>query len=95
MSQNQKLTLIQPLVNHLMQMQGVAERRRELTDAGVMDLEEVMALSPEALAAAFKTLKTLELMNAHPDQIMKAIDKHNLCWNVELDDDYRHGVTCY
>ena len=95
MGQNQKLALIQPLVTHWLQQQDYGNWRRDLADAGIMDLEEAMALSQEALTVAWRTMKTLELLNADADHIMRSIDEHKLCWEVDLDYDYRHGVICY
>ena len=78
MGPNQKLSLIQPLVMHLLAQQDLAGWRRELADAGVMELEEAMALSPEAMTAAYRTLKTLQFMQQHPDQIMNATTLNKL-----------------
>ncbi|MDK2777879.1 MAG: hypothetical protein KYX62_09480 [Pseudomonadota bacterium] len=95
MSQNQKLSLIQPLVDHLMQQQAAPEWRRGLVEQGIMSSEEAMALEPQAVAAAFRTMKIMQFLHLHPDQIMDAIEEHKVSWKVELAEEYRHGVVCY
>lgn len=95
MSQNQKLSLIQPLVEHLLQQQDPADWQRALTEQGIMTADEAASLDNNALAAAYKTLKTMQLLNQHPDQIMNAIEEHEVCWKVELAYDYQHGVISY
>ncbi len=95
MGQNQKLSLIQPLVDHLMQLQGAPEWRRELVEQGIMTMEEAMALEPQAVAAAFRTLKMMQFLYQEPEQILSAIAEYEVSWQLELDEDYRHGVVCY
>lgn len=95
MSHHQKLSLIHPLVDHMMQQQDVGEWRNALVEHGVMSREEVFALGQQALEAAFRTLKTMQLLYSEADHILDEIERHNVCWRIDLGDDYRQGVVCY
>ncbi|MAY14569.1 MULTISPECIES: hypothetical protein [Oceanospirillaceae] len=95
MSQTQKLSLIQPLVEHMMQTQDVAEWRQALLNQGIMSKEEVIALDQNALHAAYKTFKIMQLLNEHPDHIMNEIERNKVCWKLDFSYDYHQGAVCY
>ncbi|MCT7361014.1 MAG: hypothetical protein COB09_12255 [Thalassobium sp.] len=95
MSQMQKLSLIQPLVEHLMQTQDVSEWRQALLNQGIMNKEEVISLDQSALHAAYKTLKTMQLLHEHPDHIMNEIERNKVCWKLDFGYEYHQGAVCY
>lgn len=91
----QKLSLIHPLVEHMMQQQDIGEWRSALVEEGVMTRKEVIALDHKALEASYKTLKTIQLLHRDPQHILDEIERHNVCWRIDLGDDYRQGAIGY
>lgn len=94
-SHRQNLSLVHPLVDHLLKQQDIGEWRTALVDSGVMTREEVIALNPQALEASYKTLVTMKLMHQGADVIMNEIERHNVSWHVDLGEDYRQGAISY
>ncbi|WP_430461981.1 hypothetical protein ACQUQU_04085 [Thalassolituus sp. LLYu03] len=92
---HQKLSLIHPLVEHLMKQQDIGEWRSALIENGIMTREEVIALDHKALEACYKTFKTMQLLHCDADHILSEIERNQVCWRVDLSEDYRHGVVCY
>lgn len=94
-SQRHKLSLIHPLLDHLLQQQDIGEWRTALVQSGVMTREEVIALDSNALQAAYKTLVTMKLLHQDADNILNEIERHQVSWKLDMGEDYRQGAICY
>lgn len=91
----EKLSLIKPLVNHLTESGDTNSWRTELVHAGIMTLEESMALDANACRAAFKAMKMTQLMYASTQEVLDELENHQVSWSVDLNDDFQQGAICY
>jgi len=91
----EKLSLIQPLIDHLLARGDIHEWRTSLADHGVLSLEETMALDEMACRAAFKVMKTTQLMYATTRELLDELEKQQVTWSVNLQDDFQQGAICY
>lgn len=91
----EKLSLIKPLVDHLAQVGNTNIWRNELADAGVMTLEETMALDEHACRAAFKAMKMTQLLFSTTREVLDELENHQVSWSVDFADDFQQGAICY
>jgi len=91
----EELSLIKPLVDHLMERGDIKSWRTALADSGAFTLEETMALDESACRAAFKAMKTTMLMHASTRDILDELEREQVCWSVDLNDDFQQGAICY
>lgn len=92
---NQKLSLVKPLVDHVLENTDISVWRSALSDQGIMSLEETMALDEMSARAAFKTMKVMQYMTISVESVLEEIEKQQLVWNVDLPVEYQQGAICY
>lgn len=92
---NQKMSLVKPLVEHVLESSDISLWRGALADQGIMSLEETLALDEAAAKAAFKTMKIMQYMTVSIESVLEEIEKQQLTWSVDLPVEYQQGAICY
>lgn len=96
MGQLDKASLIQPLVDHMVANEkDVHQWRNELVSSGAFSKEQVMALDETCLTLSYRTMLAVQFQGLRTERLLTEIEKHQVCWAVNIDEDFRQGAICY
>ncbi len=96
MGQLDKASLIQPLVDHMVNNEkDVNSWRRELVNCGVFSSEQVMALDEASLTLSYRAMLAVQFQGLRVERLLTEIEKHHVAWRVDLDDSFQQGAICY
>ena len=84
--------LIQPLVDHLVQQADPSSAQKALLEAGVFSRSELLAMTPDAVSIAYRTLRHVQLMHCSSEELLQTIEKNQACWPTDLSDDFKQGA---
>jgi len=96
MGQLDKASLIQPLVDHMVTNEkDVKVWRSELVSTGAFSSEQVMALDDASLTLSYRTMLAVQFQGLRAERLLTEIEKHQVSWTVDLDDNFQQGAICY
>jgi len=96
MGQQDKASLILPLIEHMLENEkDLNAWRKELTSAGAMTMEDAMGLGEAELMLAFRTMKAVQFQSLKPEDLLAEIESHHVSWKVDMSDDFQQGAICY
>jgi hypothetical protein len=96
MGQLDKASLIQPLVDHMVSNEkDVKVWRRELVETGAFSNEQVMGLDDASLTLSYRTMLAVQFQGLRTERLLTEIEKHQVSWAVDIDDNFQQGAICY
>lgn len=96
MSQLDKASLIQPLIDHMITHEkDVHVWRKELVQAGAFSTEQVLALDDASLTLSYRTMLAVQFQGLRAERLLTEIEKHHVSWSVDFDEDFQQGAICY
>ncbi|HCM06042.1 MAG TPA: hypothetical protein DIC30_08555 [Oceanospirillales bacterium] len=96
MGQLDKTSLIQPLVDHMVTNEkDVKVWRKELVESGAFSNEQVMGLDDASLTLSYRTMLAVQFQGLRTERILTEIEKHQVAWAVDIDDNFQQGAICY
>ena len=96
MSNLNKSSLIQPLVEHMVTNEkDVKVWRNALVETGAFSAEQVIALDNASLTLAYRCMLAVQFQGMRVERILTEIEKHHVNWSVDFGDDHQNYAVCY
>lgn len=96
MGQQDKATLILPLVEHMLANEkDLNAWRKELVGCGAMTMEQAMQLGESELTLAYRTMKAVYFQTLKAEDLLAELESHHVAWQLDMDEDFRQGAICY
>jgi hypothetical protein len=96
MGQQDKTTLILPLIEHMLANEkDLNAWRKELVACGAMTMEQAMQLGEPELTLAFRTMKAVHFSSLKPEDLLTELESHHVAWQIDMDEDIQQGAICY
>ncbi len=96
MNNQNKSSLIQPLVEHIITHEkDVNVWRKELVESGAFSTEQVLALGDNILTQCYRTMLAVRFNGMRVERILSEIEVHHVIWSVDMGDEHQNCAVCY